>query len=313
MKCFGTRATCLSKLKVKTTLHLMFVGLLCWAPVYADNCHEQVSSINKVDLRRMPPALAFPITSELNSLVDLAEPDAYELSMPFIIAATVNGQEPYQALNEKMLAALKDLPENSFKDWMRGRYLFADKTMNGGVTQSDMLSTLSKNLSDAKTVDNYTAWAWGYLGNLNSGSQSKMVEAVTAFSDSATANSSDKLWAWVMVMQASANAGNQTAYDMSISRINSLGGVASVPESDFPAWAISLARIASATMNDPVYFSSLQASMDAAMASARALEQSAIASQNKPALYKARAGKLLGQVNDRLALQRMDINKACRQ
>jgi hypothetical protein len=244
---------------------------------------------------------------EANTLYVHSQKDAYQLSMPLMAAGMIGDRGLYKVIEHYMNFEIKKLKEEDpYTDWLRGRILLADVSMNGKITRNDMLIPLQRHVEFSKTTTNFMAWAAGYLGAVDYNYRDKMLEIVEALSADKSVSKSDKLWAWVLVLQAAANAQDKGTYLKTLDKISMIAGKKDVGDalldglkrtadsSDYPAWALGIARLASANIGDSTYFNGLEKAMNASMKGAQGAE------------------KLLAEVNNQKAIERNKDLLACR-
>jgi hypothetical protein len=242
--------------------------------------------------------------------------DAYKLSMPLMASGVLGDRGLYNVIEHYMSKSLKKLEEeSSYTDWLRGRMLMADLAMNGKVTRNDILIPLQRHVEFAQKIDPFMAWAAGYLAVVDYRNKDRMLKILTELTNNPSVSKSDKVWAWVLAMHAAAQANDTGTYLKAMDQINQIAGQSNLsqslpsvllrtPESsDYPAWALALARLSAATIGDSSYFTSLDAAMNQSLDEAKRDAQKD---------YKARAERLLAEVNNRLAIQRNQGLEACK-
>lgn len=258
------------------------------------------------------------LTADADTLFVQSLNDAYKLSMPLMAVGLLGDQGLYNVVEARMKTEMKKRPQSendTYADWLYGRILLADYAMNGKIIRTDVLITLQRHIDLGKKRDNFTAWAVGYLAAVDYAYKDKMLNMVNEFTADKTASKSDKLWAWVLVMQAAAKNQDMGTYLRSMDQINAIAGKSTVADSlrdglvrtadnsDYPAWAIGIARLSAATIGDTSYFESLEAAMNESLDAAK---------RDASKDYKARAEKLLAETNNRLAIERNEALLACR-
>jgi hypothetical protein len=244
------------------------------------------------------------LSRDLNTLFVESQKDAYQLSMPLMIAGMLPDRALYTIIEYYMnIEMKKQEEEGTYTDWLRGRILLADYALHGKITRNDILIPLQRHVEFSKTSDNFMAWAAGYLAAVDYRYKDKMLSIVNEFTANQQAARSDKLWAWVLVLQAAGNARDTGTYLRALDQINAIGEKSSAGESllnglssssDYPAWAIAVARLAAANMGDTGYFEMLDGPMKQALKNT------------------GRAEKLLAEVNNRLAIERNEALMACK-
>lgn len=198
---------------------------------------------------------------------------AYQLSVLLLVSANENKQDYENVRNEMLRALDKMTPEqNSKKAWLLGRVLVAAKTMYdweilGGSTRA----TLRNLLNDPTTTkDEYSAWAWGYVADDGKVDYNRyktdMMRAATDLTSQyeqpekieGVLSLSSVLWAWVMDLQAAADANDKETFKEILSRIKSITGEKTltnafskgIPEDDYQAWALSIVYSSAQKIND---------------------------------------------------------------
>lgn len=280
--------------------------------------------------------LAFPerftITDGIRGLLERTNDSAYQLSMQLLISAQLGNEELYQRALLKIEAAMQneifsDISQNSFKAWLYGRILLAAHSINDAVTITKTLRELKAVLQDKNTLsDRFSAWSWGYIASLNimeyndakltmKNAADKLTAAYVEINKGSYSDNkkqefrSDALWAWVMSLQAAANADDKEVYNYSLEQIQLIAEQPSVSDSllkgllrtstsnDYPAWAIAITRLAAVTIGDEKIFMELEAPL------IKSIEEAKYA-QAKPEL-------LLAQVNSQLVIARQKILSPC--
>lgn len=296
--------------------NILYIFSLCFflqGPLFAEPleinpCTTQV--LNQTHLKHSV------LSAQIDALFLESLSDPYELTMPLMVAGLSGDNALYTVISAHMNKSFKVLEENSFKDWLTGRILLADFALHGKVTRTDLLITLQRHADLNPAHDNFMTWAIGYLAAVDYSYKDKMLNAASALTDNASVSQSDKLWAWVLALQAAAQAQDNGTYLHSMEQITkiankpdvaqalSAGLLRTTDSSDYPAWAIAIARLASATIGDSIYFDSLEKAMNSSLDAAR---------RDAPKDYKARAEKLLAQVNNHLAIERNKALQACKE
>lgn len=203
-------------------------------------------------------------------LLEMADHDAYQLSVPLLIAAQTDDKKNYQAAMSLMIPALEKLATDKNKTtlvaWLYGRMALAANFMQ---EKSDAEQKLKKSLNDPNTPsDHFKAWAYGYFASLNHQDYQDAKVAMQNLANDLTqayhGENQDKLtpaditWIWVMVMQASAQANDQQLYTTAIKQIldfNQMTSLAialekAIPLEDFYLWANAICYVAATQMQD---------------------------------------------------------------
>lgn len=260
------------------------------------------------------------ITKELETLLMDPIDDAYSLSMILLTSAQLGSEVLYKRSLEKMNLAMEKVERGPFQAWLYGRILFAAYSFGDESTVSQtrhILRVLLKN--DGTNLSKFTTWALGYMAALGkmeySQAKESMVKAATYltqqyFKVNATSVSneqkqearSDSLWAWIMIIQAAANADDKVLYQHSldqmmvitkqpsISQAITKGLLRTYASSDYPAWAIAIIRLATQKMADKIRFDALEMPLANAIREAKSSDQ----------IYEL----LLAKVNAQLAVER---------
>lgn len=203
---------------------------------------------------------------------------AYSLSMLLIISAKSGDISSYQRINAAMSSALGQMTseQNSRKAWLLGRRLAAAKAVNSPDVDA-ITATLKALLHNSKTTpDIYTAWAWGYLADVSPeeyhAAKTSMTQAAVDVTkkydvlkekkeeppEKVAEELSSVLWAWVMNLQAAANAGDRENYQRILAEIENITQQKSItnalsngiPIADYRAWALAIAYFAAVVIED---------------------------------------------------------------
>lgn len=251
---------------------------------------------------------------------------AYHLSV-LLLVCVQESKRDYENIRNEMLSALgKMTPEqNSKKAWLLGRVLVAAKAMNDQKTVENTQVALRDLLNSPATMkDEYSAWGWGYLANADEAEYKKTKTAMVNAAENETRKYeeaptktkdmlSSVLWAWVMNLQAAANASDEETYKEALSQIKSattektLASALSkgIPEGDYQAWAFSITYHAAQKMEDKAICAELKPALDASIYRAEKdgeksmaeaiLAQPKMASSKKE---KGRGAEFFGPVSD---------------
>lgn len=237
-----------------------------------------------------------------------AAKDPYAVSFPLIASAEIGDKTQYTVILADMLKALdrldntdqgaadadavKWMQNNAFKAWMWGRILLSADSI-GDVDTVKKAQEKLKELLKKVTANGdraFFTWAWGYRAALNQEeyaiSKESMIDDAVLLTKVYKASGgdhdllSDALWAWVMSLQAAANAQDQELYDQIKEQIKWIMGVNSVAQAlekgllrtaqfnDYPAWAMAKTRYAAMVINDKALYQEIENPVTNSMAGA---------------------------------------------
>jgi hypothetical protein len=271
----------------------------------------------------------FLITTNITQSLEKRDQDAYQLSMLLLVSSQLGNKEFYQEAFFKMEAVMKNetfvSSPNSYKAWLYGRILLSANSMEDVNTVKSTLERLKNLLPDEKDEntgsDRFTTWTWGYLASLNNKEYNNAKVAMKKAAEQLTCvyteknnvptlesirqeARSDALWAWVMSLQAAANAKDKEIYEYSLEQIKGITGQESISEAlskgllrtaasnDYPAWAKAIVLLAAATYDDQELFKELTKGTRESIEEARKAG--------------ATVEKMLAQVSNQLAIVRHD-------
>lgn len=223
---------------------------------------------------------------------------AYQISMPLLASAQQQDEKRFFELLPKMQYALQNMSDNALAAWLWGRIYAATnnigvKAYSAKTNAEKQLKTLLT--SEATEKNAFSAWAWGYyLADTNNGEYKEYNQAMFA----ATANlstkykakkaqlaeakevsdkdkkelqnlSTDAMWGWVMALQAAANNAHldkTKQYNKILQEMQEMTGqdtvaaalAAGLTADDYPAWAVSIVRLAAATVDDKALYLQLE-------------------------------------------------------
>lgn len=317
-------------------LSVFFVTLYFWSTVsYAvpeDNlqCRDKVFA-SYLNLEQADFSEKNYIKTQLDSLLSSTAKDAYLLSMPLLISGELGNKDLYASSLNQMNQAMDQMPSNPLKAWLYGRMLLAAHSIGDTETVTKVQSTLKTlleqlNQDDSTRQDRFTVWALGYIAALDKSefdvAKNRMMEGADNLTkeffkvNSSSVSEekkqearSDALWAWVMISQAAANAHEKDHYEQAIKQMllitqqSSLGDaltkglLRTAASNDYPAWAISIVRLAAQTMGDKTQYDDLLAPLNASISGAK--------NENKV------QETLLAMVNAYLALERQNKIDQC--
>jgi hypothetical protein len=199
---------------------------------------------------------------------------AYEVSMPMLSAALLgpacsnNTGSTSSAMAADLQRRLKKeldtgsvLP--SFACWLDGRLLLANPELtDGGVG-------LLERLKGAAEEDQFIVWAWSYLlqhfarhdPTAYDKNREEWVQRVHRYAENRDHSSTDRGWALVCALSASADADDSESYtafkQLAVATARSPAAITAmdalvdnVPAADFRAWAASLVSVSAARMGD---------------------------------------------------------------
>jgi len=268
----------------------------------------------------------FAMGNDVAEMINLAHGDAYALSMPMLVSAKMGNKDRYLLLRDMMDISLHSNEYQShqaMQAWMLGRMILADKIMSDELTpeqkipQQKTIDDLKKLLSEISTDDQFSAWAWGYLACVDyEYAKAPMLKAAQSLKD-LPALLADQLWAWVMCVQAAAQAHDIPTYKESVRQIKMITGKElSVSEAmkqvltrneqtannDFPGWAMAEARAAAQMMGDDMLYRELEAPIKKVVKETQAIVSEKKESQPKFA-HKALAERRLTEVTNQLTVE----------
>jgi hypothetical protein len=247
------------------------------------------------------------IVAQTKQLIEKPNANAYELSMPLIMAAYLGDDDLYASAYSKMQDEMdknhfpswvNDQNRAGIKAWMYGRVLQSANMMGTAEQAQKAHLDLKSNLSDEST--SFNAWAWGYLAAASDvdyqESQRKMkIEAENMVKQGDLCNA---LWACIMALPAAAKANDKETYQFSLNLIKQVIGASNnddatfaqklyykFPVNDYRAWGLGIMRLSAAMMGDEAMFSLLGEHVANAIKTTEAPLQD----------------QLLAQVNDELA------------
>lgn len=236
------------------------------------------------------------VENTIDELEKMAK-DPYAASLPMIASAELGDEERYKIAYTQMLHTLDNLEKkpddypqwmrnNSFKAWMWGRVLSAADSMNDVKAITQAKSKLSPLLEQQMTEEDsfaFFTWARGYRTAVSQKKyeifSKKMIDdsmhLTTKYKEGPGDHNalSDALWAWVMDLLASANAGDEHNYAFITKQIKDLMGSDSVTKvletgllrtsqsNDYPAWALAKIRFAAAMMGDKELYQDTEKSL----------------------------------------------------
>lgn len=267
------------------------------------------------------------VSADIKKLAEGKE-DIYSLSIPLIASAQQGDKEFYAVVLAKMNAAMAKTEDSPFKAWILGRVLLAADSIGDQTTINDTQVKLSKVLNDISskikpsTELDYAMYTWAnaYLAALNSDqyllNRDRMLLTANNLSKIYQSNPnpdalSNAVWAWVMSVQAAANANDKTTYDYILSQIKTLSGKPTVQtalefslgrtdqSSDYPAWAIGIVRLSAATEKDQSQYNELGNALENSIQAAK--DWGTKPNQTSANQWKATAEATLGRLNAELA------------
>lgn len=279
------------------------------------------------------------VAANIQKLSEDANDDEYRLGMVVLAGALQNDRQLYDTSLERMQKAVSPLKketeakQNAYKAWRLGRILLAADSIGDDETMKRVKLQLKGILQNNNTAKNaFSAWGWAYLAAINKTEYDAAKEPMLAAAASVTddyhrmqekisSNSSkkakaafqgklsDALWAWVLSLQAAANAKDKETYTEIQQKIREVNVESSVTaalqndlkrvsdSNDYPAWALSIVRLAAATMDDKVLFDETTKPLADSTQGAN----TAIGSGDKDASFSARAETTLAQLDAALA------------
>lgn len=230
----------------------------------------------------------FAMQQTISNLIDQAR-DSYSMSIPLFASGILGDEKRFNESLLKINSYLKSMPDDGFKAWLYGRILLSAKSMKNeqGIIEA---KNFLINYFDTSKEDRsaFATWAIGYLAAFNQDSFTKHKDQLLTYSRELTAkyvhsksnnkndpdkeqsDLSDAVWAWVMFLQAAAFADDKAAYEMIIGEINNISKQVSLAETlgscllrtkasnDYPAWALGIATLSAASMNDEVNYGQLK-------------------------------------------------------
>ncbi|GAB4393459.1 MAG: hypothetical protein Tsb005_11810 [Gammaproteobacteria bacterium] len=278
-------------LKVITTIFISILlsNAIFAAPPFIITPHQNITNAQ--------------IESYLQTWADEAKYNPFELSMLLIAAGTQRNKTLYhEAFNnflnslqltmdlkntKQAIAQLQQVADEldqplSYYTWLLSRAMIAAQRFNDQV-QADLLAQLTRQLLITHAVnDSYNGRAWSYLLRYYSQQQPELYQRyrhhVYRFINQLEiqhVNPIDILWARVLELQAAAQAKDTALYhDITTMLAGNTHTQWSdrfkhLPRREYPAWALSLARLAAITMQDVSAYQNLQQPLKQAMASSR--------------------------------------------
>lgn len=275
------------------------------------------------------------VNAEIASLSQQAKNNEYRLGMVLLESAQVGNETLYQQTLHKMQTVLanddKNAQQYSYKTWRLGRILLAADSIGDVTTATKAAAELKKLLADANTQkDAFSAWAWGYLAALNKTeyeyAKNSMLTTASALTEDykKTQDSkllpgklSDALYAWIMDLQAAANAHDRKTYDFIVQQMKTLTNQKSLSaalttslhrnteSNDYPAWALSMVRLAAATIGDSSIYHELENSLTESIENAKKAGHST----NENSAYSAKSEATLAQLYQTIAIRRLAEQK----
>lgn len=260
------------------------------------------------------------IKSTISDLYQGAANNPYLLSLPLLASALAGDSALYNQVLPKIYSALQDndMPlSSSKKAWLLGRILLAADTIDDQNTIRDVRLELATSLEDITTNDEFFAWAVGYLAGSSHDLYKKYKDTTQKAADTlmnkyqqdaSHDNLSNAIWAWVMYLQAAANAQDKETYEAILEKMKKMTGQSSISNAlatalsrtstanDYPAWAMGIARLAAATIGDPTSYNELELPLTSSIQTATAAGDSAVAEA------------LLANLNNILAMVRWQHN-----
>lgn len=279
------------------------------------------------------------VNKEISELSKDAKNDEYRLGMVLLASAQQGDEKRYHQTLLQMQTALSKVHDdnnNSYKTWRLGRILLAADSIGDTVTVNKTLTELKNLLADPQTKqDAFSAWAWGYLAALNETEYKKAKDSMLTAAGSLTATykktkqshsttqvesmASDALYAWIMALQAAANAQDRNTYDFIVAQMKAMTGQTSLSRvitsnlhrnsesNDYPAWALGMVRLAAATIHDKHVYEELNAPLNEYIQGAKEAGNSS----NEKSAYSAKSEATLAQLYATLATTRWSLPKNC--
>lgn len=264
----------------------------------------------------------FKTTNDIAEMLNRSKGEAYPTSIPLIIAG-VMGSGHYDAIRDFMHTSVRQMTSldgRPMKAWMLGRMIQADMAMENDVTETVAeLKTLLKTLAkEREFADSFETWAWGYLAYAD---YEYAKEPMMHNAQALRASDSDKLWAWVMAVQAAANAKDKDIYDCCLAEIKNITKKSTVAEAltvgltrneasknnDFPAWALAIVYSAAQMMGDtdenPGLMDKIEPTLKQSINEAKQIV-AARSEENPEFAYKVLAEQRLAEVISCLASER---------
>lgn len=290
-------------------------------------------TVQPTDLPRNLNGINYPEKNSITEMINLlyvsadTKKDTYSLSLPLMAAAQQGDSETYKKVLASINPLLQNMKPDSFKAWLLGRLLFAAKSINDNDTINKVqpeLQAIINNFDNNNYSDIYYAfyaWACGYLATLNNDEYFKMkklmLDSANHLSDAYLGAQnhdalSNAMWAWVMDLQAAANANDKETYDFILKKIIEVSGQPTVEKaltnslirtatsSDYPAWAIGIVQLSAAIMHDK----NLNLHQALTQAISQATSWGAQPDQTIDNQWKAKAEHVLGQINAILSIEK---------
>lgn len=233
------------------------------------------------------------IIDQTSKLANTPQADAYQLSMPLIIASILGEQDLFTQTRQNMLEALKndlyptwvnDDNKSGVKAWLFGRMLQSANMLNLDQDATEAAKALQEHLN--KDSNRFNAWALGYFA-ANSyedykATQASMKEQTEKLMNHYLADNkaslSDVLWVCIMALPASAKANDRDTYEFYLDIIKKLVGGTNdnlntftqklfykFPADDYRAWGLASMRLAASMIDDEGLFSSLEPHVNSAI------------------------------------------------
>lgn len=287
------------------------------------------------NLKNQAYSSRFEVNQNIQFLLSEAKDDEYRLGMVLYASAIQGDEKIYSQSLLKMKQKLDKL-SLSYQTWRLGRILLAADCMNDLLTKKRTLADLKVLLANPNiTKDAFSAWALGYLAALNNDEyktyKNEMLAAAQALteqyghakinhddSNNTQAKLSDALWAWVMAIQAAANAQDNITFNFILDQIKIITTQKTISDAlsqelkrlsdsnDYPAWAMSIVQLSAATIGNQSIFDELEKPLHVSIQGAK----ETIKSSDEKNSYSARAEATLAELNSVLSVIR--INEKCR-
>jgi hypothetical protein len=193
---------------------------------------------------------------------------AYTFSIPLLGAALLGDTALYEEFREQMINALTRMERDTVATydpalaaWLWGRVLLASYHMNDTPTEQLADQQMERFLLTASDQSAFSAWAYGYKAIYEGVyhaptypvSLAKGRHIAQSLSD--PSQEGDWLWAQVMLLSATAFASDPGSYAeieqqvlTQTSTENLAAAFSKIAENDWRAWALALARFATATL-----------------------------------------------------------------
>ena len=276
-----------------------------------------------------------------SSLAEISsnQSSVYPISLALIASAIIDSKSQdktaFLSLYHKIMPLIDFNSADVFNAWMLGRVLLATHLCGYNGKDVDKLkpalikmlqkipSTQSKNSDPTELNKSMYAWAYAYLGSVNSVEYFKhkpdmlfIIEDLekkyknfdinfpTAIISKKQELLSNFIWVQVMYLQAAANAKDKSAYDMIISKLKSTTSQTSLgnlteflgrteDSSDYPAWALGFISYSAYLMKDKPLYNSLKQPLESSIETANKWGETQQKPENK---WKAKAEVLLTQL-----------------